>query len=187
MESLEKDNTCETTITGKDLIDFIKFSIENHVETMKAFLKNETEEFSMIFQIITSDMKIIIFPPAITNIPKELAADFARSLAKRYNAVAVIHVTECWTLTNIKSREEMDIELEKYGSISNHPDRIECFNVMASYNIRGKGVCEVYSAPILHITDGIRMLDEENAKRNVFEDVKGNMTIPSEYLIPIEI
>lgn len=189
MEEIKIDNTTDQTLTGQELLDFIKFSIDSHVVAMKSFMKEDNSELPMIFQVLTSDMKILLFPPTFTNLTKELAVEFVLFLAKEYNAVAVITVTECWTLPSIKGKNEYELnaELDKYGSISNHPDRVECFNVMASYNIRGKSKCDIYMVPILRNPDGTRSLDEANATREVFEDIKGKMSIPAEYLVPIEL
>lgn len=187
MKDFETNFAQENIVTGQSMIDFINHTVDIHILAMKFFMEKNNEDMPMVFQVITSDLKMIIFPPEIFSISKDVAADFIRFIANKFNAVAVIHVSECWTISKAKNKETILAELEKYGSVSQHPERVECFNIMAFYNIRGKSKCDAYMAPIIRHTDGTRSLDELNATRNVLEDTSGRMTIPAEFLVPIEL
>ena len=185
----EVDFASEKVVTGKDMLDAIKHYLELNVQFVKNFVKESDAEFSMIFQIITSDMKSIVFPPELVgNLSKETISSVVKGLAKEYSAIAVIHVAEVWALQSGKKTDEKAFieESRKYGSISNHPDRVECFNITASYNVQGKMKFTVCMYPIIRHDDGKRSLDEENMTHYETEKASGLFVIPPEFFVPIE-
>lgn len=185
----EIDFSSEKVITGKMMLDAIKKNLELNILFVKNFIKESDKELSMIFQIITSDMKSIVFPPEIIgNLSKEAISSIVKGLIKKYSAIAVIHISEAWTLKADKNSDEKNIteEARKYGSISNHPDRVECFNITASYNVQGKMRFTICMYPIIRHENGKRSLDEENMTHFETEKASGLFVIPPEFFIPIE-
>lgn len=191
MEIDNVDFASEKTAIGKDFLVDLREMVNAHVYSMKKFMEEDNSDLPPFFHILTNDHKVIMVPFALFgNMSKVVLMSAICQMAKKYTAVALVQVTEGWTLrAESKTREKIDAIYETYGGIKNHPDAVECFMIIASYNHRGitKGI--TYTATITRHADGTRTLDEGTAK--IMEDVvmaqDCNFSVPPNYLVPIEI
>jgi L-ribulose-5-phosphate 3-epimerase UlaE len=177
----------DTSLSGKEMLDYLRHCVKVRVEAMKAYMLASNSDLPMHFEFIASDKQAILFPPFATNLPKPIVAHAMKEFLRANPIVAVIHVCECWALSG-DSKDNFEELLNRYGSVRNCPDSVECFNIMVSYNVRGKGMQMIYSAPIIVHPDKSRSLDE--SKSSLKEDIEagdGLFNVEPGLLIPLEL
>src|SRR5215831_19413222 len=100
--------------------EMIKRASEN---ASRIFLKDG--ELVPLWECHTRDGKIMIWAtPFYGNMSKDTVSNLMRSMFKEKDVVAYVYVSEAWAMT-MKTSAEADAAIERYGSVSQHPEREE--------------------------------------------------------------
>lgn len=97
---------------------------------------------------------------------KDLFFEAAKQMARHLDAVACVYISEGWTLEGVKPdgyKKVLDETLEKYGSISNSPNRVEIISIVSQY----EGTCWVNLWKIIRDDGGVTLRDHFDTKSDI--------------------
>ena len=165
-----------------------KWNPERGFETHEEFLQFVFDDLWMLAQEsllngeeITPSVIIIDFKHGLAHIPMELAPskdafyDGVNAVTGTLKPDAVIFLTEAWALnTKTMNKEKADAELEKYGSVSQHPDR---FDILAIVLHRADGKPTKYRQAAVIKSDGApaSLIDEKTWEDNGTYETKSRI------------
>jgi hypothetical protein len=142
--------------------------IQDHItQALKGARKQivETGEADPVV-LIYGDETVVVEATFRTSREKDMFAFAVRQLVELQNAHTVVHINEMWTLPDEMPRERKKELMEKYGRISDMPERVEGVMVnietragdcyLARAEIRRKGRAVTLGEPVVLRVSGLR-------------------------------
>lgn len=109
---------------------------------------------------VTFDVHALMTPEGKGTLPETL-----RQMAEASEAVGILFITECWTLSvDPTSISEVQRWLEEHGDLEKYPGRTEAVSVHYEHRALGE---KIWQAPITRNPDGTAQLGD-------FEEIKAN-------------
>lgn len=180
----------EVSAEGVALIQHIREVANKVTDLSRSFIKGG-QTLTPVYMFLVKDgdrMENLMFPCA--QLPtKDHVGAAIRSIAANLKVIAVIHITEAYSLWRPLTIDDVREITEKYdGRVSKHPEArdVAMFNVTC--NVRGN--LESLSKMLL-IDESVkprRILEEKDWDRYSGKDsrMEGRMVVPHELLVPIE-
>ena len=123
--------------TAQDLIDFVW-------PKSKELILLDGYHIPTIFVVKTDSLNIIDASSMLgSNRGKNALGEMLRDIAKEDDVMSIGFVAEGWTLKGLKKENEVDEVYKEYGSLSEHPDRVEMLHLTVEMRNKTSKMCFV--------------------------------------------